>query len=155
MLITSFEEPGKCGGMLLLKQLLLLQKSTVLIFFVGLCLWGFCLVWVFLLLFSHLSDMFAAGRRKFCGCYGVLLNQKSCILPWFCSSLPLQAWSPADSLYLAIWEQQHGELELVSARKDSQSAILSLLFTTCQAPEKHLHVQCGESVSKDGAGSPG
>lgn len=98
--------------------------------------------------------MFAAGRRKFCGCYGVLLNQKSCILPWFCSSLPLQAWSPADRLYLAIWEQQHEELELVSVRKDSQSAILSLLFTACQAPEKHLHVQCGESISKDGPGSP-
>ena len=47
-----------------------------------------------------------------------------------------------------------GELELFFVRKDSQSAILSLLFTLCEVHKKCLHVRYGEAVSKARAGSP-
>lgn len=99
-------------------------------------------------LFNLLSDTLAAGGWKSCGSDGVLLNQNCICL----GSVPVFLCKPGsslDKLYPVIWEQQcllcvSGELELFSVRKDSQSAILSLLFTPCKAPEKCPHMQCGK-----------
>lgn len=85
---------------------------------------------------------------KPCSSDGLLLNANSSVLPWICPRLSLQ-----DCVLGAAVSCVTGELELFTVRKDSQSALLSLLFAPCEAPEKCFHVRSGGAGSKTRLGA--